>query len=249
MGKRYTDTDKYKKPFFRALPPKYKLLWDYLYHVCDHAGVWIVDFPIASAYIGAEVNEKEALKLFNEDEKRVHVFAKGKKWLLLQFNEFQYGVLNPNNRVHCSVVKILLKHNVLKEVTDTKYTLKDLDKKELPKPKNQEQDIEDAVIVTETPKEEKQVVIDENSDRFYKIEDMKAHYKNQKKLIASICAINGLTEKQLFNRLDKFEQHLKSQSRFQDTWKEYTRWFKNWNSKQPKEQVKSQPASNSELWQ
>lgn len=251
MGKRYTDTDKYKKPFFRALPPNYKLLWDYLYHTCDHAGVWIVDFPIASAYIGAEVKEKEALNLFNEDEKRVHVFSKGKKWLLLQFNEFQYGVLNPRNNVHKSVIKILLQHKVLNEITDAKYTLKELEKKQLPeKPKKikiPEEHIEEAETIEDKPKEK--IVVEENSGRFYKIEDLKEYYKSKSKLVVAFCAISGLTENQLFNRLDKFEQHLKSQSRFQETWEEYTKWFKNWSRKQPKEEVAKQPTSNSDLWQ
>ena len=45
--KRFTDTDKYKKPFIRGLKGAYKLLWDYLYHECDNAGVWIDDFDVA----------------------------------------------------------------------------------------------------------------------------------------------------------------------------------------------------------
>ena len=51
MAKRFTDTNKYKKPFIRGLQGAYKLFWDYLYHDCDHAGIWIVDFEIAQTYL------------------------------------------------------------------------------------------------------------------------------------------------------------------------------------------------------
>ena len=73
MAKRFTDTNKYKKPFIRGLQGAYKLLWDYLYHDCDHAGIWIVDFDIAQVYLGADmpVNRADALKFFNKDEVRI----------------------------------------------------------------------------------------------------------------------------------------------------------------------------------
>lgn len=108
MAKRFTDTDKYKKPFIRGLRGAYKLLWDYLYHECDHAGIWIVDFEIAQIYLGSDmpVNKKDALKYFNLGENRV-IEVNGNKWFLPSFIEFQYGELNPENRAHNSVLTIL----------------------------------------------------------------------------------------------------------------------------------------------
>ncbi len=48
------------------MPAAYKLLWDFICHDCDHAGIWHVDFEIASLYIGSdvEIGEDEALSFF-----------------------------------------------------------------------------------------------------------------------------------------------------------------------------------------
>lgn len=117
MAKRFTDTNKYKKPFTRGLKGAYKLLWDYLYHECDHAGIWIVDFEIAQMYLGADmkISKQKALEFFNADEIRVVEIDNGKQWFLPGFIEFQYGNLNPKNRVHESVISILNKHFLLEE--------------------------------------------------------------------------------------------------------------------------------------
>ena len=92
MAKRFTDTNKYKKPFIRGLQGAYKLLWDYLYHDCDHAGIWIVDFDIAQIYVGKDmpINKDDALKYFNTDEQRIIEICKGKKWFIPGFIDFQY---------------------------------------------------------------------------------------------------------------------------------------------------------------
>ena len=113
MAKRFTDTNKYKKPFIRGLQGAYKLLWDYLYHDCDHAGIWIVDFEIAQLYLGKDmpVNKQDALKYFNNGETRIIEFDGGKKWLIKPFIEFQYGILNSENRVHNSILIELNKYN------------------------------------------------------------------------------------------------------------------------------------------
>lgn len=117
MAKRFTDTNKYKKPFTRGLQGAYKLLWDYLYHECDHAGIWIVDFEIAQMYLGADmkISKEKALDFFNPDEIRVVEIDNGKQWFLPGFIEFQYGKLNPKNRVHESVISILHKYNLIEE--------------------------------------------------------------------------------------------------------------------------------------
>lgn len=109
MAKRFTSTDKYKNKFFRNLPGPYKLFWDYLYHDCNHAGIWIVNFEIAQIYIGKDmlIEEYAALELFNADKERIFPISDGDKWFILPFIENQYGKLNPDNRVHSSVIKTL----------------------------------------------------------------------------------------------------------------------------------------------
>lgn len=114
MAKRFTDTNKYKRPFYRSLQGPYKLLWDYLYHDCDQAGIWIVDFEVAQIYLGSDmpVDREIALKVFNNGEKKIIPFDDGKKWFIPSFIEFQYGELNPENRAHNSVLNELKKYKI-----------------------------------------------------------------------------------------------------------------------------------------
>ena len=93
MAKRFTDTNKYKKPFIRGLQGAYKFFWDYLYHECDHAGIWIVDFEVAQLYVGKDmpINKEDALKYFNNGEKRIIEIDNGIRWYIPSFIEFQYG--------------------------------------------------------------------------------------------------------------------------------------------------------------
>lgn len=108
MPKRFTDTDKWKKPFIRGLEGPYKLLWMYILDDCDHAGIWQVDFEVARIRIGEQVDIDTALKLFAE---RVYPLNKF-KWFIPDFITFQYGELSEKNRMHNSVLQILSKHKV-----------------------------------------------------------------------------------------------------------------------------------------
>ena len=109
MAKRFTDTDKWKKPFIRGLQGAYKLLWLYILDDCDHAGIWQVDFEVAQIRIGEKVNEDDAIKFFGD---RIEVFHDGAKWFIPDFIEFQYGNLSEKNRMHLSVITLLQKNQV-----------------------------------------------------------------------------------------------------------------------------------------
>jgi len=109
MAKRFTDTDKWKKPFIRGLEAPYKLLWFYILDDCDHAGIWIVDLEIASIRCGHTFYEKDVLKIFNG---QVDVVRKGEIWFIRDFIDFQYGTLNPENRAHKSVLDRLKKYKI-----------------------------------------------------------------------------------------------------------------------------------------
>lgn len=102
----------------RGLPGAYKLFWDYLYHDCDHAGIWIVDFEVAQLYIGHDmiIDKKKALHLFNVGEIRIIELDNESKWFIVPFIEFQYGELSEVNRAHNSVIGILKKYNLLKKL-------------------------------------------------------------------------------------------------------------------------------------
>lgn len=143
MSKRFTDSNKYKKSFFRGLPGAYKLFWDYLYHDCDHAGIWHVDFEIAQIYLGSDmrIEKEEALRLFNTGEERIRILNGGSKWLIVPFVHFQYGDLNPQNRAHSSVISLLAKEGIKgleSSIQGAKYMdkdkVKDKDKGKFVKP-------------------------------------------------------------------------------------------------------------------
>lgn len=110
MAKRFTDTEKWKKPFIRGLQGAYKLLWLYICDDCDHAGIWQVDMDVAQIRIGEKIDLNEAIKSF---EDKIIIFDNGNKWFIPSFVEFQYpSGLNPENRSHNSVIILLEKYNL-----------------------------------------------------------------------------------------------------------------------------------------
>lgn len=125
MAKRFTDTDKWKKPFIRALDAPYKLLWLYILDDCDMAGIWQVDFEVARIRTGQQVDYDSALRLFGDRVKAIDKF----KWFIPDFINFQYGNLSENNRMHLSVIQILKKYNLyLCPLEGAKDGAKDKDK-------------------------------------------------------------------------------------------------------------------------
>jgi len=113
MSKRLTDTDKWKKLWFRKLKPEHKIFWQYLLDTCNNAGIWEVDFEMASFMIGCDVDPEEIKQLFS---KQYRELDDGKRWFIEDFIEFQYKCsiqdLNPGNKAHLSVIRILEKHNI-----------------------------------------------------------------------------------------------------------------------------------------
>jgi len=124
MSKRFTCTDKWKKNFIKNLPAKYKLLWFYILDDCDHAGIWHTDFEVASIRIGEPVTVQESLKYFGD---KIIIIDSGEKWYIPAFIDFQYGELNPENRVHKSILTILNKYKI-KPLTSPLQGAKDKDK-------------------------------------------------------------------------------------------------------------------------
>ena len=113
MAKRFTDTEKWKKPFIRNLSAPYKLLWLYICDDCDHAGIWQVDIDVARIRIGEQITEREALKFFGE---KVITIDQGNKWYIPSFIDFQYpSGLNPDNKAHGGIIKVLQKYNLIDE--------------------------------------------------------------------------------------------------------------------------------------
>lgn len=127
MAKRLTDTDKWKKPFIKSLPPEYKLLWLYLIDDCDIAGIWQVDFEVAELRLGIKLSQEKALRFFKE---KIVAFDNGTKWFVQDFISFQYGNLTDKNKMYNPVNLILSKYKMghLSPINGVKDKDKDKDK-------------------------------------------------------------------------------------------------------------------------
>jgi hypothetical protein len=105
MAKRFTDTEKWKKPFIRSLKAPYKLLWLYVCDDCDHSGIWQVDIEVAQIRIGEKLDELKALEYFGD---KIIPLENYTKWFIPSFIEFQYpSGLNENNKAHTGIIKNL----------------------------------------------------------------------------------------------------------------------------------------------
>ena len=125
MAKRFTDTDKWKKPFIRGLSSKYKLLWLYILDDCDISGLWQVDLEVAEIRIGEKFDMQDALTIFID---HIVVIDNGEKWFIPSFLEFQYGAqLSKTNNIFKSIDRILQKYSLYKylsiEITETGTTI------------------------------------------------------------------------------------------------------------------------------
>ena len=109
LPKRFTDSNKWKKKWFRCLSNDHKVFWIYVLDQCDHAGIWEVDFEAAEFFCSG-INESEIRQVFNKQYQEID---NGKRWFLKDFVDFQYGTLNENNRAHLSVINILLKYKII----------------------------------------------------------------------------------------------------------------------------------------
>ena len=104
MAKRFLDTNVFDKEWFQDLEPKFKLFWFYMISKCDHAGIWNVNMRMANFIISHEYTREAVLGAFKDKIIQID----HDKWFIVKFIKFQYGDdLNPANRVHQSVIKIL----------------------------------------------------------------------------------------------------------------------------------------------
>lgn len=103
MSKRFTDTEKFNDPWYRKLDLLHKVIWEYLLAECNHAGIFEkFDVELMSFKIGAQITMDD-LKFFGN---RL-IFITEEILYIPNFIKFQYGELNPQNKVHASVLKEL----------------------------------------------------------------------------------------------------------------------------------------------
>jgi len=86
---------------------------------------------VAEIKIGEKLNREKAIEQFTG---RIEIISNGDKWFIPDFIDFQYGILNFENRAHNSVILILGKYglidesNKIKPLTSPLQGAKDKDK-------------------------------------------------------------------------------------------------------------------------
>lgn len=128
MSKRFTDTDKWKKPFIKSLPTEYKVFWLFLLDECDHSGIWHIEMEIVEARLGIQLSLEKIRGFFKG---KIVEFDGGTKMFIPGFVSFQYGILNPDNKAHRSVINSLSKYNLMGHVSPLQGAMdkdKELDK-------------------------------------------------------------------------------------------------------------------------
>ena len=110
MAKRFMDNTIFDKSWYRKLPVRLKIVWFYLINKCNHAGIWECDIDLLSFQIGGEpYSLEEILEAFGDNLQEIG----DNKIYITKFISFQYGLpLNPNVKVHQSVIKLLQKNDI-----------------------------------------------------------------------------------------------------------------------------------------
>lgn len=120
--KRFTETTKWDKAWFRELPLRIKCLWQWLCDRCDACGAIDFDAGLASFQIGEAVSERDFQEFFGD---RIKELPNG-NWWICGFIKFQYRTLSANCEPHKKVFKCL---------SNNKIDLKDVEQETtLPKP-------------------------------------------------------------------------------------------------------------------
>ena len=116
MAKRLTDTAKWKNPWFRSLPTKYKILFLYLLDECDNAGVIHLDWEIISFTLKETFDPKEFDSLFID---KFHYIAQD-KIIIRKFLMAQDNLDSPMMRKH--VEKVLRSHGIWERYREGKFS-------------------------------------------------------------------------------------------------------------------------------
>lgn len=118
MAKRFTDTTKWKRPWFRALGLHAKVLWQYICDDCDHAGIWIADFDLVSFQVGFKTDDSKLKDWLGDKLVRIN----GDRFFVPSFLEFQYGAKDNHFRAKVSAYRKLSELGLV----DESGSLKDL---------------------------------------------------------------------------------------------------------------------------
>jgi hypothetical protein len=110
MAKRLTDTAKWRNPWFRKVPTKYKMLFLYMLDECDNAGVIHLDLDLISFLLGESFSREE----FNQHLGSKISYIGEEKIIINSFIKFQNGdVSNSTHPMSKHILKELERHGIL----------------------------------------------------------------------------------------------------------------------------------------
>jgi hypothetical protein len=108
MAKRFTDTDKWNKAWFRKLGSEGRDLWQYLHDSCDYAGLIDIDFDRMEFALGTTIT-KERINLVTQGRAK---WISGDKVFLPDFIQFQYGPISSESKMHRNVITRLANYGI-----------------------------------------------------------------------------------------------------------------------------------------
>jgi hypothetical protein len=117
MSKRFTDSTKFRDPWYRKLSPKMKCLWEYILAECDLAGILEFDIDAIEFHIGEPISIDDLISL----GKRVY-FLEENKIFIPKFVQFQQGTLNSDNRAHKAIFSAFEKYNIPTDLNMDDFT-------------------------------------------------------------------------------------------------------------------------------
>lgn len=143
MAKRFTDTNKWDKAWFRSLGSGLRDVRQYLLDKCDNAGIWEVDLDTLAHFTGQAVTLEDIQKAF-----RGEVYPVGNDKLFIPgFIQFQYGELSETSKPHVSVIKRLKSLTLWEAYQRVSSTLKDKEKeKDMDKEEDKEQNKDSGTV-------------------------------------------------------------------------------------------------------
>ena len=145
MAKRMISSDLFHEDWFLELKGDTKLFWIYALTNCDHGGFLKANFKAYNALNDTDLDADEVFAEINAEKPRIREITK-RLWLIEDFIPFQYGPkLNPNNRVHASIINLFEKNcvslNSIKGLNSSMIELNDgIKDKEIEKEKEKEKD-------------------------------------------------------------------------------------------------------------
>ena len=115
MSKRFVDTEIWNKSWYQELSLKEKILVKFIFEQCDCAGVWDINFRLASFIIGETVSFTD-IEEINKKNLLFEVFDNDKLFVI-DFIKFQYGTLSENCKPHKPIIEKLKKYNLYERVS------------------------------------------------------------------------------------------------------------------------------------